>query len=169
MSVTSTVNLPAQPATGSVVYRPLGGNGFTAPQAVYYVYNHAIVSDASGGDAILIMGMDPQYQCVVDQLAFQVQSQATSAVYRFQVELPNDDYIMYNSGSSVLEGGVGRSTWIPQPLFNIDTAALVTPNVDGSETYQFSAIIYLFNKRAQEQVPLNVLLGSFPRSSSALG
>ncbi len=169
MSVSSTVQLPDQPALGSLTYRPLGGNGFTSPQAVYYLYNHAVAGDAMGGSAILTILMDPQFQCVVDQLAFQVQSQAAAATYRMQIELPGDDYIMYNSGTSVLESGIGRSTWIPQPLFNIDTAALVMANVDATETYQFSAVIYCFNKRAQELMPLNILLGSFPRSSSALG
>ncbi len=172
MSVAIETTLPAQPATGTCRYVPLGGDGFTSPASSYHFWQ-AIAGDASGGYATLTAHMDPRFAALVSFLTVQVNSAAAVPDVKAAIHAApstEQDVVLNLIGGVPLFTTTGQAmlTWSPSPLFNAESIVVDFDNVDATELYVFTAVIYNFNIRAAEQTPLSVLLASLPRASSAI-
>ncbi len=173
MAVNAQVVLPAQPATGSVVYRPLGGDGYTSPMSAYLVRLFGIAGDASGGVASLDLFTDPQFESVFSFVSLAATSPAASEAVRFD---------LYQRDAAA--GGISRwefpgtlsfnadvgsiCSFAPPPLFDIGRLSMNTDNVD-TETYFMAALVYNFARDAAQKTPLATLLASLPRSFDITG
>lgn len=171
MSVTATFTPPAQPGTGVLTYVPLGGDGYTAPQAAYAINNFEVIGDASAGHARLTVEMDPRFCSLVAWVSFSIR-QATSAdaEYRLTVgstsgatQIPTqaDSGLVVAISSTITTAeinkmisivpmmmpGAGQSGRVEANFLNVDT-----------DTYRMSLLIYLFNIRVRELTPMGPLL-----------
>jgi len=171
MSVSTVLVLPAQPASGSVSYVPLGGDGFRAPFAMYQLNSVGVVNDASGGTAQIFVDMDPQFQAVCQNMVFDI---ASAAADKELICAISDRSLLYSDIAQVIAllpsiTGISnaRASWCPVPLFDLGRINGVVANVD-TETLSISAQILLFNRRATEVVPLPVLLASLSRAASMI-
>lgn len=171
MAVTTTFTPPAQPTTGTLTYVPLGGDGYTAPQAAYAVLNHAVVGDATGGAATVLIEMDPRFCSLVSFVSFAV-LQATSADidYRLtvgistggtQIPAHQESGVVVAISSTVSNAEINKTSAVaPMMLPGAGQAGRISLsflNVD-TDTYRVSALIYLFNIRVRETTPMGPLL-----------
>lgn len=164
MTVTTSVTLPAQPAAGSVSFLPLGGNGWLAPQSMFMV-DIQLTGDVSGGVSQLDIFRDERFEMLIDFMM--VQSDAAAVIeYRFDIFRQVQNRVM-NCGSTVEDPVDAQSVRIfsPPAVIDPDSLRVSVANVDGDVT-KFKAMIYNFNIRASERVPLDILLASVRKSSS---
>ncbi len=167
MSVNYSFALPAQPDEGGFELVPLGGNGFTAPHSMYLA-SPFITGDASGGIAEVDMTLDDRYTCLVNH----VQVDATSAAGAKHTRI-----VLFGPGSFAMSVApiapvssidtVARASWSPDPLFKARSLKSRWLNVD-TEVYYCHSVIYNFDIRAAEEMPLSALLASLPRSESVI-
>ncbi len=165
MSVSNTVVLPAQPDSGELFIRPLGGNGYISPQS-YYVLQIDLDSDASTGISTIRVDLDPQYQGVVALMSVKISSGAADR----QVRLDLFPEIWKDNGRRfaiqelvVVDSDVGQNLmFTPPPMFDIGRVQSTFDNVD-TENQELVMIIYNFRRDAAQKVPLNVLLAALPR------
>lgn len=171
MSVNSTVVLPAQPSSGTVTYVPLGGDGFTAPQAAYSVQNHAVTGDAGGGNLSVTVDMDPRFVSLVSFVSFR-NAQATpgDAGYRLVVSTaaggPQIPQLLESNVLTAISGTISSSTINHtaklQPMLlpgagNSGRVVVQMLNVL-ADLLQMSALIYLFDIRVRETTGMGPLL-----------
>ncbi len=165
MSVTASLTLPAQPASGQVDIRPLGGNGYVSPQS-FYLVNINLVSDASGGTNTITVNLDPQYQGVISLMQTRLLSAAADRIVRLTLapEIWAAVALSFSvQGTQVVDSDVGSNLMFsPPPLFDSSRAEAIVDNVD-TETFTLRMLIYNFKRDAFQKVPLNVLLASLPR------
>lgn len=168
MAITEILTLPNQPAVGSVEYIPLGGNGFQAPQSAF-MFDFRITGDASGGLVKWEVNRDERFEHIVSFLA--LESDAATAM----------DYILgirrragttfHNTGQSPDGSVLGQDfttvLWTPPTMIDPITWIATTENQDTID-FKFKGIVYNFNIRASEIVPLGTLLASVPRSPTAI-
>ncbi len=170
MAVAVTVTLPATPSTGSLTYVPLGGDGFTAPQAAYVVRALQVTGDAGGGAATLTIHMDPRFTSLVAYVTAQ-NDQASSADADLRLVITPSTGIqiaaltlqqpVVATSATVNSTTIGL-TWNPTPLLmpgaaNTGRIIMKMLNVLADE-YRLSAHIYLFNIRVRELTPMGPLL-----------
>ncbi len=171
MSVSSTTTLPAQPTTGAVSFKALGGDGFYAPIGMYQLESIGVVNDASGGTAQLFINMDPQFQAVVQNMVFNIASAAADKECVCAIASRDLNYSDVGQFIALLPTITGvtnaRASWCPVPLFDCGQINGVVANVD-TETFSVSAQILLFNRRATEIIPLSILNASLTRSASLI-
>ena len=162
--------LPAQPASGKSTYIPLGGNGFLAPHSAYYVSNFKVDGDASAGTATLSIYTDPRYACLCSLVQAEGLSAAADAEYHFSLWGKNDEITLTQVGTSpvIAFEGVWRRSWSPPPLMDFERVSVNLSNIDATEDYRLSAVIYNFDIAAPHKIPLPQLFASLPRSPSAL-
>lgn len=162
MSVAVTLNMPDQPAAGSVRLRPLGGNGYTSPQSNYLVTVN-LASDASAGNNAITINLDPQYQSVVSLVQCQLES-GTVDVPVFIAIFPEGITPSFGIQAVMdIDPDVGQNLlYSPPPMFNAVRLLARTDNVD-TETLHLAAIIHNFKRDAFQKVPLNIILASLPR------
>jgi len=171
VAVTETFTPPGQPTSGSLTYVPLGGDGYSAPQAAYAVQNHAVTGDASGGRATLSVVMDPRFCSLVSFCSFQIQ-QGTSADAEYRLTVGSD-----TGGTQIpptVESGPVEAVVSLVSSSEINKTSPIVPmmlpgagqvgriryeflNVDG-DVFSMSALIYLFNIRVRELTPMGGLL-----------
>jgi len=173
MSVTQTVTLPNQPTVGSVILRPLGGNGYSSPMSMYVVQLYSVTCDASGGQASLDLFTDPQFESVFNVVQVAIASPAASAQVRF-------DFFTRRAaaaglakfeiqGTSSFDSDTASSCMLtPPPMFDMGRVTVVTDNVD-TETVRLNVILYNFRRDAAQITPLAVLLSSLPRGFDVTG
>ncbi len=168
MSVAASVTLPDQPANGTVVLLPLGGDGNSAPRSRYEVFAFAIAGDGSGGNAVLTLTLDDVYESLVMQVScFHNSPNDSENVFQL---VSRKNAVAINAVTAHLLAEAGPTSralaiWCPPPLINVTEVNLTTPNLN-TETYQMSVTILNFNKRASERTPLNILYASLPRGTS---
>ncbi len=165
MAIDLDINLTNQPAVGSITYRPLGGDGFTAPRSMY-MFDIASTGDASGGDNTVTVFRDERFQNIASFL--QVQTNGVSRIVLFNVSTHNVGRGIH-IGSTVAITGDSFSAlmWTPPLLLDSDSWALQMVNTD-TEAVRFKGIVYNFDIFASEKVPLSLLVASMPRSPAAL-
>lgn len=166
MSVLTELTIPVTPAGGNVVYSPLGGDGFNAPISCYLVNGVSVSGDASGGTAQVKITMDDRYQSLIATVDAKVTSQASAAQTRITIATEGPWSLGVTKLSTLDPLGTGHVNWSPPPIFDALTLNALWDNIDATEDYKLTAIIYNFNKRASELVPLSVLLASLPRSQT---
>lgn len=165
MSVSLTVTLPSQPATGTgSLFTPFGGDGKAAPIGVYDV-NMILVGDAGGGTATLEILMDRRYMSMVCYA--QASVTADAAAGEFQLQLTNNVVAVPNIRVVGTLPGVAETftavnsvfLWYPPPVwFNQDgrlSARYV--NVDATETYNLDASILVFDRNVRQLTALQFL------------
>lgn len=170
MAVQETFILPAQPAIGRAMYIPLGGNGFTAPHAAYHIVGAGIDCDVSGGSASVICQLDDRFVSLVSFWMFQSESAAADVDFRFTLAGGLSPIDVNQGTAAAVDADAGNgfrasASWIP-PTVLMPGGAVGSPsnrltchipNVDGTKL-ACSGMIYCFNIRAREVIPMNVLL-----------
>ncbi len=155
MAVTETITLPAQPAAGSSVYVPLGGDGLTAPHSAYSIRSMAAVMDVSGGLAQVKVVLDDRFCSLVSFVTAHIENESTSQVVRFQISGSSTPSIIDNV---TLLGFVAHSdcsnvwyppTWVLPGSGQVCTLTVAADNVDG-DTLSVSAVVYNFDIRVRE-------------------
>jgi len=164
-NVTTAFTLGAQPATGSALLVALGGNGFTAPKAMYIVRNVLAVSDGTdAGVTAVAMSMDPTYLAMV-QYVTAVVSQST------KVDIDaNWQYVGANMPSQVYRPRMEtilwqaphvQSMWTPAAAIDAPPATLTFAiDSQGTDQITFSAAVFVFDIRARETTPYGILIAS---------
>ncbi len=173
MALTDSWTPPAQPGIGTLTYVPLGGDGFTAPQAAYAINSYEIVGDASGGKVSMTIEMDKRFVSLVSFVSLSV-LQATSADIDYRLVVGSSsgtDQVASHQESGPIVAisstvsnaeinktmpimpmmlpGAGQSGKILMELKNVDT-----------DRFRVSALIYLFNIRVRELTAMGPLLWS---------
>lgn len=173
MSVAEDWTLPAQPTIGTVNYVPLGGDGFQAPFAAYNVMGAAIVGDAGGGSARVTCRMDDRFCSLVAFFTGQ-NAQDTPADGEFRFFLAADQIPQQvNQGDlTALAAGVDSHslahTMVPTPIVlpggSRGPGVGADPRIDVrflnalADVVSMDALIYLFNIRVREVMPMGPLL-----------
>lgn len=169
MSVSEEFTLPGQPSgVGGFTFRPLGGDGFTSPQAAYQLDQIEVSGDASGGNAEIHIHMDQHYQSLVSQIYAYAETATSAREVKFQVIAGTFSANVVSPGIYGAQDDNSRAAWMPPPIFDCDRIKLRWPNVLGIN-YQVSGMIYLFNRSASHRTPLSVLLASVPQAGSLIG
>ena len=165
----------------SVTYIPLGGDGWSAPQSAYSVYlKHQ--GDSSGDEFSLEVAFDPQYTSLVQYMSFNAQYGAAVNDFAVRTALrvtKRDEVVQktwqYSEASldqSVVPQFGYNDVWEPPGLmlssnsnagFDLNPRIALVANNDPACNLTLSLRVLNFQKRAREEVPLNVLLSSLPR------
>lgn len=171
MAVSEDFTLPAQPTSGSVVFVPLGGDGFTAPRFAYMLNKVALTGDVSGGAATITARMDLRFVSLVSYVTGQIQ-QGTSADAEHRFTLSSDFVAEQVSQgditaiSSTIAAFEIAKTWFPAPVLlpggNLSASErsriiMKFLNVD-DDVYEMAALIYCFDIRVREETPMGPLL-----------
>lgn len=169
MAVSETVSLPAQPTVGSSVFRPLGGNGYTAPQSMFIVDSFQTDGDGSGGLHSMLINSDVRFECVLAAVSINYVGSSTDAPLVCTVKTQNVTGVTYRANFTLVNQAIGsnqaRGLWTPPPIFGMTQLTVQTNNVDGDDM-TVSAVIYNFNRRASELVSLDKLLSSIPSAGN---
>lgn len=168
MGIGQEFTLPNQPAAGSAVYLPLGGNGFLAPHSAYSI-DMQITGDASGGGIAFRIDRDERFEHLIQSMMLQVDGSA-AIQYKFEV-FRHADSIFINAGTSSATTAANADgayqLWTPPAMIDPSFWRLKVTNVDGVQV-KFKCLIYNFNIEASKKIPLNLLLQNVPRSASSL-
>lgn len=162
MSVSVSVTLPAQPATGTVRYQALGGDGVNTPIGMYSVVGLQVTGDATGGSATLQVIFDAKYQSLLAYANFgAVQVASADADYRvtlsgsgLSMPTASDSGLIVATSATLNVVTLGK-LWQPPPFVTaslpgqIGTLAWQVLNVD-LDSYTMSAAIYVFDILARE-------------------
>lgn len=184
MSVEVEYQLPdtVTGADDQVIFIPLGGDGWVAPQSAYSVFLKRS-GDASGGVINLECAMDPQYASLVQYLSFkafdnnvgadQIDCRTALRVTKGAEVAQQTHVYRGNSLDSTTYDDFGFcGVWEPPGLmlssntlegFDLNPRLTVQMENNNLSELVMSARILNFNKRAREEVPLNVLLSALPR------
>ncbi len=173
MSVAEILTLPAQPVTGATHRTPLGGDGYKAPMAAYIVDNFTLVGDATGGSPGIsfTVNMDERFCALVAYAVLSVsQASGTALGLRFRIDTGQGSSPvapqLQNIAAAAIAGTANSATinetWNPIPLIIPGDGAqgllqMTTTNID-TDTYRFSALIYLFNVNVRQVMPMGPLL-----------
>lgn len=162
MAVTATVQLPDNPSPAGVVrFVPLGGNGFTAPFAMYTVRNFAISGDGSGGDHTLSVIMDPKFCSVVAYASMQIDVASANRAIHWQLSSAAVPPQFLNATLTRVDASLSGSqiahTWMPPAWINPGTAGqaptlLISVDNVNTEVLNLNMAVLLFNIRARESV-----------------
>lgn len=168
MAITETVLLPAQPAAGNVRAVPLGGDGMVSPFQVTEVRVDQ-TGDASGGNIICNVVMDPAYISVVASMQHGVVNPGAAFTSRMDV-IPrpfagiNFVYGATPDGAAVDFFNLSPTPYLLERIAPNDNAPRIAfnkANVNG-ESVTCTAIIYQFILEARVKVPIDRILGSVP-------
>ncbi len=167
MSVSSAVTLPNQPTVGTVFEIPLGGDGFTAPRSVYAV-EVTLTHDASGGNAGIIVTLDPRYTELVSYICCTLTSASTDPTPCQFVVLQNGDDVWTNVVNCQLLGATAVGEVRPPGMLLVTTpggipqAQVNQLNVDG-DTTKLNMRIYNFEREMIRKVPISLAMFAIPR------
>ncbi len=169
MAVAETLNLPAQPTTGSSFQRPLGGNGWTAPASVYEI-GMSLAGDVTGGNSDMIINFDPRYIGIVTYIELRRNVSAGALEMRLSLiargaALGPQAEAAFNAVPEIDMDSINYCSWNPPPIPSFDSLGARTPNTDGTTGTLFM-FLYNFNIRVLEKIPLNIILASLPRGET---
>ncbi len=179
MTVSTSVQLPNQPASGSSEYVPLGGDGVVSPHSVTYAWL-ASSSDASGGYNRGFIRFDTRWTQLVETVMVEVWDAAADVNVLTDITASpacRQGYCINAEFEpvSTLNPEV-RTNWGPSPQLVVANAGDPTdqphiraaiPNVDG-ETLQIYAKIFNFDRRAAQRTPIEILTRCLVRSSTII-
>ncbi len=166
MAVSVEDSLPAQPTIGSSVYRPLGGDGWSAPQALYSTLQQ-LTGDAGGGNNTITLNLDTRWMNIVvlvEQLLTGFSSAREGELQVVADRPVGARHRVRMQGLQIFVDTIsdqGLLSWNPPLLVDAETVISITQNITG-DIHNAQCIIYCFQKRALEEVPLNILLASLP-------
>ncbi len=166
MAVSVIDTLPAQPTAGTSTYRPLGGDGWSAPHAMYMVLQQ-LTGDATGGNSTTSLFLDDRFMNVVSLIEIHVTGAGSVREAELQLRSARPSASLFRVrafGQMLFLSSIGNQqlmTWNPPLLPGAESVVTVTINVD-TAVVNIRAIVYCFQKRALEKVPLNILLAALP-------
>ena len=166
MAITETLVLPAQPASGTVTYVPMGGDGFSAPFAAYVINSFRQTGDAGGGSLAANVTMDQRYTSLASYVTTIVQ-QAIDADIDIRYRLAgaagggqaHGELLEFTSGT--ISAATINNTWVPEPeILPGGGGASISQTIVNllNDVFDLSALIYLFDIRARELTPMGPLL-----------
>lgn len=172
MSVIATLQLgkDATPSSGTAVVTriALGGNGFSAPAAMYAVRNFAVTGDATSGEHTLQVTMDPTYCSMVGYATMQLSAAVLPDVH-WQLSGPAVPMVGMNLQIAGIGAAVAGSpvihTWLPPAMINpgnqdeVPTLELSVLNVD-TVILNLNAVVFLFDIRARESALYAMLIAA---------
>lgn len=176
MSVTVIANLPETGATTGVstLYEPLGGDGMTAPLSATFIQT-TVTGDASGGNAILTVNIDPRWAQILDYATLKVENLALDQSVSWQVhngntaQLANETQNLIAPVSAQFQAPI--TIWYP-PLMTLvqsnpdsvpSMSAFVNNNVSDVYTCQWKLLN--FDREAPHDVPSGIFAANLsPRS-----
>lgn len=161
VAVALSVTLPAQPADGLNVFKPLGGSGVSAPLG-HYLCDISLDGDASGGNSTVTLILDKRYTNIVAWVNPSIEASAAAAEFictvtadpvsleatpRLVGTLPFVATTVSPVNSAVL--------WYPPPILYKQSGAIifVTPNVGAGEDYIVRAQIFCFHDQVEQLTP----------------
>jgi len=165
--VLTAFTLPAQPATGTVERLALGGDGFRSPSAVYVIRDVQTLADGSNSGAVIVqMGLDPNYCSMIGFVTLSdTQASSVNEELRFQfvgahVATMGETRL---ATAQVHEPPNILETWLPPaiiiPGVNPGTLSVWMDNV-ATDLMIFSAQIFIYDIRAREQTPYDLLVAA---------
>lgn len=167
MAITEEITLPNQPAVGSVEYIPLGGDGWVSPRSAYLI-DMRITGDVSGGRVTLTVNRDPRFEHIVSFIQLESDS-ATATEYIFN--LHRAKVVAHNTGAvkqvNLSSLDFTSIAWNPTPMIEPTKWSAIFNNVDAIE-YKWMSLVYNYNIRASEKIPLGTLFASLPRTASSI-
>ena len=175
MSVTTSVQLPDQPAAGFTRIASLGGNGWQSPRSMTVVQVQ-LAGDASGGTNIITANLDPVYLNLVAAVQFSIAGAAADVDMRGVITGPEGEFMQisttipyHNAGGGTL---LSSRMWTPTPVMLVNNddpgdyrIQMITPNTNGDTNY-LELWLCNFEKRAAEVTPLEILTASLPRGGA---
>lgn len=172
---------PLPGPSDSVVFIPLGGDGWSAPQSAYSVFLKGS-GDASGGEFSIECAFDPQYTSLVQYMSFNANYGAATNDFaiRTALRVTKADEVaqktwLYTEDAlnfSVYPSFGYNDVWEPPGIllssntnagFDLNPRMTLVAENDSSCNLVMSMRVLNFQKRAREEVPLNVLLSALPR------
>lgn len=175
MSVSTSVQLPAEPATGSLKLTSLAGDGKLSPSSRYDVFLF-VTGDATAGSASLLIQMDPRFTSLVDYVQAFVAGGAAAVQYRAFITVDTTESIEESGLSWFADPGgsfIGSAgfSWFPpvMPLRQVASSTVVpliqvaVPNPGVGQNVSLQARIYNWLNIASESTPIEY----FTRSMSA--
>lgn len=168
MSVSDSFTLPAQPAAGLARYKPLGGNGYSAPHSEYFVSVN-LAGDATGGLSTITITLDSRYEGIVVlcQSVGTTVSAAVESEIQMQRSFAGVNQRVRAQGLGIFDSNRNSSVYSWTPPLMLDPLVLqyTQANVD-TDTHNAYLHVLNFNKRASEITPLSVLMQSLPRAEA---
>lgn len=171
MAVTTTVTMPEQPASGRVVYRPLGGNGLRSPLAMASVSIKS-TGDASAGNHQVTCVIDSTYMFVPTCVLAGVTNPGAAFDIRIDV-VPTPFFgFSWTIGGNISTAIDYLSATPPPLVMEHDDSAAATPRIYcikdnvNAEELELRILFYLFRRRAAELVPIEDIFSSVPRGQS---
>lgn len=172
---------PVPGSADSAVFIPLGGDGWSAPQSAYSVFVSA-TGDNSGDEFSIEVAFDPQYTSLVQYMSFRANYGASVNDFAVRTALrvtkgsevaqKTWQYSESSLNFSVLPDFGYNDVWEPPGLllssntnqgFDLNPRITLVCENDPTAELVMSLRVLNFQKRAREEVPLNVLLSSLPR------
>jgi len=181
VSVSETIQLPAQPTSGTTDMITLGGDGYSAPESSMNL-NAVLAGDASGGYAAMIVGFDPRFVQLVAYTCIKILGLSADANVRQEIRSTlYETFIVGHTAPYLaitgLTGALNNVLWTPPPILvsagaNATSSgpfyAYYTANPGAGNSVQLSMRIHNFNKRARELVPLDKLVACVPYASTII-
>lgn len=177
MAVTTNLQLPGQPGTGSTEIIPLGGDGFISPHSVT-VGQVESDSDASGTSNEINIRFDTRFTQLVAYVVTTVKGTAADVNIDFALNVSSAYQAKTRVvGPIALISGMNGDivvSWSPIPVLVVaGTGALgsppeirvTIPNVD-NETLVINFQIFNFDRRARERTPIETLTRCLVRAES---
>lgn len=163
MAITENIALPNEAAT----YVPLGGDGFSAPFAMY-IYDHSITGDASAGAVTQSITFDSRYCTLVRWVGMSIGQ--TNADTQFRLNLAaNPEGTSPKIGvtgtlvgvASTVSSEGAQGYWVPPQTVLPPSAVLNTQFTNVlSDTFRITAELLLWNIRVRELSPWQYLMAA---------
>jgi len=176
VGVTSSVQLPEQPASGFVEEVALAGNGYHAPHSETHV-KLQLDADVSGALWQTTITFDPKWSSLIAYVHLEFGSLLDTKIVACRTQLGPDMFLGQNvlippSFESLPENNQGL--WVPPAqLYFAPGMPGWQPNItvrtDNTDTENGTVFLLLYNfkKDAGKRVPLSVIYSCLPRASSS--
>lgn len=163
MALTENVSFPDESAT----YVPLGGDGFSAPFAMYIV-DRSVTGDASGGAVTQSFTMDERYCSLVRWIGMSIGQTNADTQYRLNIAANPEGTspklgitgTLVGVASTVSSEGA-QGFWVP-PQTVLPPAAVINTQFTNvlSDTFRISMEVLLWNIRVRELSPWQYLMNA---------
>ncbi len=166
MTVSESITLPAQPATGAAHWIPLGGDGYTFPLGAYSLKGWKIDGDASAGSAFLKCFLDDRYSHLVHYVCGQIK-QGTAADADLFIECSGEE-VMASRWAGLVAAG-SKTTNVTTIAKTIYPPSVLLPgagapftlcqfvNVGVVDDYLCDAYIFEFQLDAIRRTPMTLI------------
>jgi len=175
VAVASTILLPGQPTAGEVAEVALHGDGYFSPHSEFHV-NVQLEADATGGNAVIQIQLDPRWSSVLAWCEIEVASLADAKIVNWRLVAGPALAFGINQTVTALTGSVvgthAPALWVPPPQLLVGPSrgvatslTLTTDNTD-TEDLNLSCVFLNYQKDVRNRVSTSVINMPFSRGSS---